>query len=87
MHTPSVRAVTLSALEPKASAAWRPRAGQRILGESVEGGTWLPGSPKAVFQPLLPWEEAPDLGFSLLPGRYLGESRATEGMAGAKALM
>ena len=66
MHTPSVRAVTLSALEPKASAAWRPRAGQRILGESVEGGTWLPGSPKAVFQPLLPWEEAPDLGFSLL---------------------
>ena len=27
---------------------------------------WLPGSPKAVSQPLLPWEEAPDLGFSLL---------------------
>lgn len=66
MHTPSVRAVTLSAFEPKASAAWRPRSGLRIPRESVEGGMWLPGSPKAVSQPLLPWEEAPDLGFSLL---------------------
>ena len=47
-HTPSVRAVTLKTFEPKASAAQRPRSSLRIPGELVEGGVWLPRSPKAV---------------------------------------